>query len=265
MVRVKEDMTGWKMWEHGVPDSRLIVVKQTDDYISPKGKREARWLCKCNCGNDKEILVRRIPLITGTTKSCGCKRKDNTIDYNKTKIKYNKYDLSGEYGIGWTSNTHKEFYFDLEDYDKIKDYCWYEEIYNNYHCLKTNIKNSDKYIRMHSLLGFKNYDHINRNPLDNRKENFRKASRLENGQNKSRNIRNTSGITGVYYHKKTNKWASKIGVNYKIIYLGEFLNKENAIKARLEAEFQYYGEFAPQRHLFEKYGIKIDNKEESNA
>ena len=46
---------------------------------------------------------------------------------SKCNKKYNKYDLSGEYGIGWTSNTNQEFYFDLEDYDKIKDYCW---IYN---------------------------------------------------------------------------------------------------------------------------------------
>lgn len=258
MVRVKEDMTGWKMWEHGVPDSRIIVVKQTDDYISPKGKHEAMWLCKCNCGSNKEILARRTPLKTGTTKSCGCKHIDNTINYNKTKIKYNRYDLSGNYGIGWASNTNKEFYFDLEDYDKIKDYCWREEIHNNYHCLRANIKNSDEYIRMPNLLGFKNYDHINRNPLDNRKSNFRKASRLENGQNKSKSIRNTSGIVGVYYHKQTKKWASKICVNYKTIYLGEFLNKDDAIKARLSAEVQYFGEFAPQKHLFDQYEIQYE-------
>ena len=28
MARVKEDMTGWIMSEHGVPDSRLTVVCQ---------------------------------------------------------------------------------------------------------------------------------------------------------------------------------------------------------------------------------------------
>ena len=37
------------------------------------------------------------------------------IPWNK---KSNIYDLSGEYGVGWTSNTNEEFYFDLEDYDK---------------------------------------------------------------------------------------------------------------------------------------------------
>ena len=36
----------------------------------------------------------------------------------------NIYDLSNEYGIGYTSNTKEPFYFDLEDYDKVKEYCW---------------------------------------------------------------------------------------------------------------------------------------------
>ena len=40
-------------------------------------------------------------------------------------------------------------------------------------------------------------------------------------------------------------------MNNKTKYLGSFKNKEGAIKARLEAEAKYFGEFAPQKHLFE--------------
>lgn len=36
MVKVKEDMTGWIMSEHGVPDSKIKVIKQTEDYIKKK-------------------------------------------------------------------------------------------------------------------------------------------------------------------------------------------------------------------------------------
>ena len=36
----------------------------------------------------------------------------------------NVYDLSGEYGIGYTLKG-EPFWFDLEDYDLIKDYCWH--------------------------------------------------------------------------------------------------------------------------------------------
>jgi hypothetical protein len=64
---------------------------------------------------------------------------------------------------------------------------------------------------------------------------------------------NTSGITGVYWNKE--KWNAIIIKNRKRIYLGSFINKDDAIKARLEAEKKYFGEFAPQKHLYEQYGI----------
>ena len=31
MVKVKTDMTGWNMWDHGVPESKLTVIKQVED------------------------------------------------------------------------------------------------------------------------------------------------------------------------------------------------------------------------------------------
>lgn len=53
MVKVREDMTGWIMSEHGVPDSKLTILRQCEDYIKPNGKREAQWLCQCNCDQKK--------------------------------------------------------------------------------------------------------------------------------------------------------------------------------------------------------------------
>jgi hypothetical protein len=46
-------------------------------------------------------------------------------------------------------------------------------------------------------------------------------------------------------------------IDAKQIHLGMFENKEDAIKARLEAEAKYFGDFAPQRHLFEQYKINV--------
>ena len=54
---------------------------------------------------------------------------------------------------------------------------------------------------------------------------------------------------------------ARIVLNKKDIYLGRYSNKEDAIKARLEAEIKYFGEFAPQRHLFEQYGININGSD----
>lgn len=250
MVKVREDMTGWKMWEHGVPDSRLTVVQQTDDYIDPNGHHSARYLCKCFCG--KYVVVRSSKIKHGEIKSCGCLMVDRGRDANK---KYNKYDLSGEYGIGWTSNTNKEFYFDLEDYDKIKKYCWSEHIsVNRKYCpLVTN--DGYRNIPMSHLLGCKDYDHIDRNPLNNKKSNLRKATRQENTWNVSIRNDNTSGFIGVSWASRDNRWKSRINFNNKSIFLGSFKEKEDAIRARLIAEKEYFGEFAPQRHLFEEYGI----------
>ena len=50
---------------------------------------------------------------------------------------------------------------------------------------------------------------------------------------------------------------SYININGRQIHLGLFQNKEDAIKIRLKAEAKYYGEFAPQKHLFEQYKINI--------
>lgn len=74
--------------------------------------------------------------------------------------------------------------------------------------------------------------------------------------------RSLSGIIGVTPVKDSNpqKWKAYITVNKKNINLGSYFDKNDAIIARLNAEREYWGEFAPQRHLFEEYGIEIENE-----
>lgn len=264
MVQVKVDITGWNMWEHGVPNSRLTVVRQTDDYIDSNGRHQARYLCRCNCGSDKSIVAFPRDIKDGSIKSCGCFTKDRLY---KDKKKYNKYNLSGEFGVGYCSNTGNEFYFDLEDYDKIKDYCWYENIDKDsgYCELRAYDVNTKKIIHMHQLLGFSNYDHIDRNPLNNQRINLRPANYKENNRNRNVFKNNTSGIMGVNWENKRNRWRARIYIDKHRLELGFFINKEDAIKARLGAEAKYYGEFAPQRHLFKEYGITDEFLEDNNG
>lgn len=64
-----------------------------------------------------------------------------------------------------------------------------------------------------------------------------------------------------FWEKDRNKWSAQIVVNYHNIRLGSFENKEDAIIARLKAEYKYFGcDFASQRHLFEKYDINDEQK-----
>ena len=62
--------------ETGNKYGKLTVLYKTDKTNS---KREVYWFCKCDCGNEIEVLGRL--LRNGTTKSCGCLRKGlKTID-----------------------------------------------------------------------------------------------------------------------------------------------------------------------------------------
>ena len=87
-------------------------------------------------------------------------------------------------------------------------------------------------------------DHINRNPLDNRRENLRIVTVQQNCMNQGIRKTNKSGVAGVCWHKNVNKWQAKIAYKYKQIHLGCFDTLEEATKARKDAEEEYFGEFA---------------------
>lgn len=70
------DMTGWVMYEHGVSDSRLTVIKRVDDYIRPDGYHTSQWLCECSCKNHNHIITTGEAIRSGHTLSCGCLNKE---------------------------------------------------------------------------------------------------------------------------------------------------------------------------------------------
>ena len=86
-------------------------------------------------------------------------------------------------------------------------------------------------------------DHINRNPLDNRRDNLRIVTQQENCMNLTISKNNKSGVPGVCWDKDANKWVAKITYKYKRIHLGRFEKLEDARKARKDAEEEYFGEF----------------------
>lgn len=82
-------------------------------------------------------------------------------------------------------------------------------------------------------------DHIWHNKLDNRIENLRLVTPIENSRNKSKNKNNISGVTGVSWNKRDNKWNVYIGVNGKNKYLGSFSDFNQAVDIRKQAELKY--------------------------
>lgn len=234
---------------------RLVIT----EYIGQDNKRRSLWKCQCDCGG--EIIVPKCNLINGNTKSCGCLGQENLEKIGKDNKKYNKYELFEDYGIGYTSNG-TEFYFDLEDYNKIKYYCWMES--NGY--IISYGTNSKKAIYLHKFVmnTEKEVDHKDRKRSNARKDNLRICTHGENMRNVSIKQNNNSGIIGVFYDKSRDKWISSIDVN-KQNFRKRFVNKQEAIKQRLIWEAKYFGEFAPQKHLFEQYGIKIDKVNEDGS
>jgi len=168
--------------------------------------------------------------------------------------KTNTYNLSGEYGIGYLKNGEK-FYFDLEDYDKIKDYYWM----NGSKGYIVSSRRNGEYVFLHKIIYAvsmdKEVDHIDRNKKDCRKCNLREATSQNNACNRNKRIDNTTGIIGVTLHN-SGLYQARINIDKQRKSLGYYDNKEDAIQARLKAEKKYYKEFAPQRDLFKKYGIE---------
>jgi len=82
-------------------------------------------------------------------------------------------------------------------------------------------------------------DHVNGTRSDNRWGNLRVVSRTMNMQNAKRNIKNTSGVTGVCWDINNSKWKSAIVVGYKHINLGRYASWFDAVCARKSAESKY--------------------------
>lgn len=261
MGRPTVDITGWVMCEHGVPDSRLTVIEKTNTIKYGN----IMWKCKCSCGKDKIVEASGWAIRTGRVKSCGCLHEEHTIEMGHNNKKYNEYRIDGDVVIGKCSNSDDEFYVDLDDFDKIKNISWSLHINSNgFKKLNGTMPNTYEAVAMHTYLGYQNYDHIDRNELNNCKSNLRKATLEENARNHSLRKDNKSGFSGVCWDKEENKWMAYINKNKKMKKLGRFTDKKDAIIARLKAEIEYYGpEFAPQRHLFEKYNIQILRQEET--
>ena len=155
------------------------------------------------------------------------------------------------------SNERARTIIDLKNYDKTKEHHWGLNGDNNY--AYTQIDNKKTYLHR-LIMNAPNdmvVDHINLNRLDNRESNLRVCTAKENSYNKGLLKNNTSGITGVNFDKKRNKWSARLIINGEYVLRERFNTKEEAILARENAEKKYFGEFrhkVPERRRKEQIG-----------
>jgi len=87
-------------------------------------------------------------------------------------------------------------------------------------------------------------DHINLNRSDNRWSNLRAATNSQNQANVGPSRRSSSGIKGVYWHRRIGKWHASIMFNRRLICLGYRNTKEEAAALYAAAAKKFFGQFA---------------------
>lgn len=241
-IKVGDTFSAWEVIELSAPK-----------YIR-NGKGKPRiltpyWKCVCHCGYCDGIIreVSQKNLLAG--KSNGCGRKSR-IENGKNNKKTNEYiKIDDEF---YCITPRGNILIDEESIPLLKPYFWNLHFDTNngygraYH--SKDINGKKKFIFIHNLIvGNMNkdlvVDHIDGNTLNNKKTNLRICRQRENMKNLKLYSNNKSGYKGVCYSKIENKWKAYITVNKKKIHLGTFLDKELAIKKRLEAEVFYFREF----------------------
>jgi len=158
--------------------------------------------------------------------------------------KKNKYIIKGN-TIEFITTNDEMAYIDKK-HKYLLD-CFYWGL-NSQGYLQTRAGN--KLVRMHhALLGQPInlvIDHINRNKKDNREENLRICTQLNNSRNFTLHKNNSSGIRGVSKVKSTGKWRARISIRGKEINLGHYEKLEDAKKAREKGEEKYFKNYSPK-------------------
>jgi len=152
--------------------------------------------------------------------------------------------------IKLTQNKHT--LVDDEDFEVLSKYKWCyhkkKTDYTGYAVRSVRIsRNKIETITLHSCvlnipIGMV-VDHINRDGLDNRKENLRIATVSQNAFNRKLSKNNKSGYKGVSWNKGSKKWQVFIIEGGKNRNLGSYDKVEDAAKVYNDFSIQLHKEF----------------------
>ena len=194
---------------------RLVVI----DMAGKENNKHYSWNCRCICGN--LTIVRGSHLIAGKIKSCGCYRDELRIKHNMCNTPtYNSWDCMIQRCLN-PNNTNYDNYG-----GKGVSIC--ERWFNFKHFLEDMGERP---------LG-KSIDRIN--PQGNYElSNCRWATDFQQNQNQRVKTSNKTGVCGVSFDKRRNKYLAQIVTNGRHRFLGRFNGLSEAIEARHMAEQKY--------------------------
>lgn len=172
--------------------------------------RNPLWLCQCDCGNTIETTKRR--LVTGNTGSCGCGKKPSLKDW-----------VGKRFGML-----------------TVLSYTGKENEFHIWHCRCDCGKEVD--VRQSNLQnGWTKSCGCQRDPQ--KSLHYVEGTCVEMLRPDLMYKTNTSGVRGVYYSTRRNKWIAQIMFKQKCYYLGGYDRIEDAAKARRTAEEKMFGDF----------------------
>lgn len=134
---------------------------------------------------------------------------------------------------------------DADDFDKVKDFQWH--VQNRPRPYAKMTSRDKKQVYLHRVItGAKAgqiVDHINGDRLDNRKRNLRLVTPAQNNWNQRKHKNNTSGFSGVFLQRKTNKFEAAIKHRTHSRHLGTFDNPYEAAVSYDMAKAEIAGEY----------------------
>jgi hypothetical protein len=139
---------------------------------------------------------------------------------------------------------------DASDLPLVSRYKWYVDSWGYARGTRpsTTTKSGYTTILMHRLVinakSGEQIDHVNGNPLNNRRCNLRKCTNAQNQMNRRKSSGRLSIFKGVTYHKGCEKWQAQIKTNQRSVYLGLFKNEADAALAYNEKAIEVFGEYA---------------------
>ncbi len=153
----------------------------------------------------------------------------------------------GEHGFVVLTRWHVAF-FSPDDLEKVSGGVWYSDHRRDatYAARLTQTKNFRTKIYLHRLITGATKgvttDHIDGDGLNNRRENLRVCSNIENCRSRHK-ARGRSKFKGVLWNRQNQKWKANITIDSRLKHLGFFDDDVLAARAYDRAVQVYFGEF----------------------
>lgn len=131
------------------------------------------------------------------------------------------------------------------DHERLSRVHWGYD--GRYACRSIRVGRKNKKVYLHQFVlrrrGSLQIDHINRDTLDNRRENLRLVGKARNQHNSKIHSHNKSGFKGVWFSKRTGKWLVQIVVKKKKVHVGVFQCPIKGARAYDMAAKRFFGKW----------------------